>query len=415
LLYGGSSLVCQFLRTIGLLISTRLVPADQFGIFATAVMILGLSGLIKEIGQNSAFLSCRETEREYTNFHFSLACIGVPLTAAFLLLLIFAIPSLSILRSMTVPLLLTIACETLLQTPQIIATKRFEFGRIAAIEISAVASWTVATIIASFVLRNALALVLGRLAEVGVRGALLLVWYRRDLSLFPISRKAMRYYLRFARLLGPLGWMEYFTSSLDVILLKLFVTDSELGIYDRTQQLLRVPLSLSINLVDRVAGSSYSREQALEKQTRRSMLQFIAIITAGIVVGLILIELFIGFLAKPILGADWQSAVGSLWPWAIPFCILRPHVSNFNILFQGSGRPAHLFASFTATTLGTLVFGLIFIPALHARGAYLALGLTYGIVFVFVLRWFLARFVKKRETSSDLHSDQSQAWTTRNQ
>jgi O-antigen/teichoic acid export membrane protein len=397
------------------LISTRLVSAEQFGIFATAVMILGLSGLIKEIGQNSALLSCREEAREYTSFHFGLACFGAPLTMAVLFLLVFGIPSLSVLRPIIVPLLLTIVFEALLQTPQIIAAKRFEFGTIAVIEVSAVASWMVATIVASFFLRNALALVLGRLAEVAVRGTLLLIRYRRDLSLFPISLEAIRYYLRFARLLGPLGWMEYFTSSLDVILLKLFVTDYELGIYDRTQQLLRVPLSLSINLVDRVAGSFYSRDQALETQTRRAMLQFTALISVGIVAGLILIELFLLFLAKPILGAGWQSAVGNLWLWAIPFCIFRPHVANFNILFQGSSRPAHLLASLTATTLGTLVFGLIFIPRLHAPGAYLALGITYGVVFAYLLRWFLARFAKNRPISSNLSSGESRAWTTRDQ
>jgi O-antigen/teichoic acid export membrane protein len=139
------------------------------------------------------------------------------------------------------------------------------------------------------------------------------------------------------------------------------------------------------------------------------MLQFTALISAGIVAGLILIELFLLFLAKPILGADWQSAVGNLWPWAIPFCILRPHVANFNILFQGSSRPAHLLVSLTATTLGTLVFGLIFIPRLHAPGAYLALGITYGVVFAYLLRWFLARFAKNRPISPNLSSDESRA------
>jgi O-antigen/teichoic acid export membrane protein len=71
LLYGGSSLICQCLRFVGIVISTRLIAADQFGLLATAVAMIGFSGLIKEIGQNSAYMSCRAEERGFTSFHFA--------------------------------------------------------------------------------------------------------------------------------------------------------------------------------------------------------------------------------------------------------------------------------------------------------------------------------------------------------
>src|SRR5207249_4471156 len=47
--YGGSSIICQGLRFLGILISTRLIAADEFGRFATAIMLVGLCGLAKEV------------------------------------------------------------------------------------------------------------------------------------------------------------------------------------------------------------------------------------------------------------------------------------------------------------------------------------------------------------------------------
>jgi O-antigen/teichoic acid export membrane protein len=56
--YGGSSIICQGLRFLGVLISTAAIAPDQFGKYATALMLIGLCGLAGLFGQNSAFLIC---------------------------------------------------------------------------------------------------------------------------------------------------------------------------------------------------------------------------------------------------------------------------------------------------------------------------------------------------------------------
>ena len=86
-------------------------------------------------------------------------------------------------------------------------------------------------------------------------------------------------------------------TNLDVLLLKTWASDSELGVYDRTQHLMRVPLSLSVNFVDRVAGSSYSRAQRSVAEIRRSIFQFAIFMTVGVAVGLVAIQLFLWFFA----------------------------------------------------------------------------------------------------------------------
>ena len=391
-LYGGSSLVCQVLRFVGLLISTRLIAPEQFGLFATAGMIMSLAGLTKEIGQNSAYVSYNKEDQAYTSFHLMLGTVGSFVAAAIVLVVVLALPSLISLRSVLFLMIVTLMLETVLQTPQIIASKRYDFHRIAVIEMSSVFAWLLLTVLGSLFVPTVLALVTARFAEAAVRGGFLFAWYRHDLSFRGITAEARRYFFRFARILGPLGWVQNFAANLDVALLKAFATDVELGIYDRTQQLMRVPLSLSVNVVDSVAGSSYSREQNLQAQTRKSLFLFMGVMSLGVVVGLVAIQLFLFFFAGPILGAQWQTAVNDLWIWAIPFAILRPYVWNFNILFTSSGRPVHFLISLSSLAISLLTFGLVLTPSLHAKGVYAAQGIAYFIVFSGLLVWFLKKF-----------------------
>jgi O-antigen/teichoic acid export membrane protein len=391
LFYGGSSLICQCLRFVGIVISTRLIAADQFGLLATAMAMIGFSGLIKEIGQNSAYMSCRAEERGFTSFHFAWSVLGGLAAAALLLILVNSVPGLIGLRPVLPWLALIVILEATAQTPLIISQKRFQFDRVAIVEISSVAVWMITVTIGAFLLRNLCGIIIARLAESFTRTVLLFFWYRKDLSFDQINPEVRRYYFRFARILGPLGWVEYFASNLDVLLLKTWVSDSELGVYDRTQHLMRVPLSLSVNFVDRVAGSSYSRAQQSATEIHRSIVQFATFMTVGVVVGLIAIQLFLWFFADLTLGRSWRDSVGDLWFWGIPLAILRPYVWNFNILFTNSGKPLHLLSSYLALTISTLVVGLILVPTLHAKGAYLTQAVAYLVVLAGLLRWFIHR------------------------
>jgi hypothetical protein len=154
LFYGGSSLICQSLRFVGIVISTRLTAADQFGLLATSMAMIGFSGLIKEIGQNSAYMSCRAEERGFTSFHFAWSVLGGFAAAAFLLILVDSVPGLIGLRPVLPWLLLIVILEATAQTPLIISQKRFEFDRVAIVEISSVAVWMITVTIGAFLLRN---------------------------------------------------------------------------------------------------------------------------------------------------------------------------------------------------------------------------------------------------------------------
>jgi O-antigen/teichoic acid export membrane protein len=387
LYYGGSSIICQGLRFLGILISTALIAPDQFGKFATAVMLIGLCGLAREFGQNSAFLSCTRSDPAYARFHFLLS-----LTLSFLVVLlvvvsILLLPGLSDLRPAIPLLALIVLIEGAYVTPMMIAQKSFEFRPMAMIEIAASATWLLCVGLGSRWYPVAMTLIFARMMESLVRGASLLGWLYRNFTQGEITREVRQYYGRFARLLTPQAWVENLLGNLDVLLLKCFTTETDLGIYERTQQVVRIPVSTSVNLVDRVAGAAYSRDQESPSLLQRSIVQFISLIALGTIAGLGAVQLFLWFFAGPLLGAGWKNAVSSLWIWAIPFCLFRPIVWNFNLFFQATSRPRQLLFSLVGMLVVLLVVGLIVTPTLGSRGIFVALGCSYFITFAAQTLW----------------------------
>jgi len=397
LYYSSSSIVCQGLRFLGILISTAAIAPDQFGRYATAMMLVGLCGLAKEFGQNPAFLSCTRTEPAYARFHFLLSLALSLIVVLLLFISITLIPGFSNLRTALPLLCLTVLIEGATMTALLVAQKRFEFRRMAIIEIAATASWLLCVASGSRFYPVAMTLIFARLMESLVRGVSLLGWLYRDFIQGKITLEVAGYYGRFARLLTPQGWIENLLGNVDVLLLNSFSTQTDLGVYDRTNQLVRIPLSTSINLVDRVAAAAYSRDQESISVLQRSILQFATLVVLGTIAGLVAVQLFVWFLAGPLLGTSWKNAVSSLWIWAIPYCLFRPLVWNFNLVFLSTSRPKHLLFTLLGILLTLSIGGLILTPTLGSRGVFAAFGFSYFIMLAAQTLWFIRSIHKTRQ------------------
>jgi O-antigen/teichoic acid export membrane protein len=385
--YGGSSIVCQGLRFVGILVSTRFIEPDQFGKFATAVMLIGLCGLGREFGQNSAFLSCTRSDPAYARFHFLLSVILSFFVVLLVASSILVLPGLSDLRQAILFLCLIVLIEGAYVTPLMIAQKRFEFRPLAMIEVAATVAWLLCVGLGSKWYPVTLTLIVARLIESLVRGGCLLIWRYRDLMQGEITREVRSYFGRFARLLTPQAWVENLFGNLDVLLLQFFTTKTDLGVYERTQQVVRIPVSTSVNLVDRVAGAAYSRDQGSVPLLRHSLARFMLFIWLGTVAGLGIVQLFLWFFAEPLLGANWKNAVSSLWIWALPFCLFRPIVWNYNLFFQATARPRQLLLSLVGMLVVLSIIGVIVTPQLGSRGIFVALGCSYFFTLVAQTCW----------------------------
>ena len=277
--------------------------------------------------------------------------------------------------------------EAITFTPMIVAQKSFAFKGLALVEISAVTSWLLITVFAAWRCPFGIALVAARLGETAVRGLALFAWQ------FPLvwhgrpSKTIFSYYFGFAKLLAPKAWIETFGGHLDVLLLRVFTNNVEIGIFERTMHFLRVPLALSVNLIDAVAGASYSRQQDTPEEVDRTFRQFSLFVSVGACLGVALVQIFLWLVAGPLLGPTWKQSIEGVWPWAIPFAILRPLVWNFNIFFQATGRPKELLLTLCLVTCLLLGLGSIATPILGIRGLFLALAAANFGCLLFQLHW----------------------------
>jgi O-antigen/teichoic acid export membrane protein len=205
--YGGSSLVCQAFRFTGLLVSTRLISAGQFGVFATALMVVGFCSLCREFGQNSALLSRRDALAGYSKLHFRLTvCLGL-VAATALVAFCFLLPPLTGLRPLLPLLVVTLLADAVQQTPQVLAQQAFRFRELAVIELSATGTWLATILAGAFSFRDVTTLLFARMLETLVRGIALFAWWRADMFQGEITPAMWRYFGRFARVLGPQAWL----------------------------------------------------------------------------------------------------------------------------------------------------------------------------------------------------------------
>ncbi len=160
------------------------------------------------MSENSAYVSYNKEDQAYTSFHVMLGTVGSFVAAAIVLVVVLALPSLMSLRSVLFLMIVTLMLETVLQTPQIIASKRYDFHRIAVIEMSSVFAWLLLTVLGSLFVPTVLALVTARFAEAAVRGGFLLsLWYRHNLLIsWHYRPELMRYFLSVCAHFGS-AWM----------------------------------------------------------------------------------------------------------------------------------------------------------------------------------------------------------------
>jgi O-antigen/teichoic acid export membrane protein len=385
LFYASSSLICQAMRFCGIVISTRLIDARQFGYFAQASLVLVFAGLVREIGQTTAFVSYNGQDRRYAAYHFQLNAV-LGLLAAILVWSLF--PFLTAIPShvrLTAGILAALALvENLTQTGLIAAQKAFRFGLLARIEIIAVAVWLGTLIGCVSRCEGFIALLIAQLAEFSFRLAAIMAasgW--RCVGRATGGDLRSYYFGRFMRHLAPQTILQTIVGRLDYLLLTFLGTVTQLGIYERMLQFIRIPWSLSINLIDRVLLVSYSREQddpsALRQTLRKSML-FIAVAVAA---ATLVATLAIVFVLPYLVGTEWAHTILGHWWVALPFTLLTPLVWNLNIFCQGTGQAAQLFRGTFCLLVATLVAGLLAVPQYGARGMLVAQAVAYAALLVF--------------------------------
>ena len=394
--YAGSSLFCQCLRFAGVLVSTRLFMPADFGTFAQALLIMGLACLLRDVGITNGLVACAEPEPQYARFHFQtvlVTSVGCG-TAVFVMARDCSWLADGIAQSAGW-LALLVLLEGLTLTGTTMAQKRFRFRALAWVEVLSVGAWLAVLLLGDRKTPGYWLLLQARLAEVGLRAVLIGALETWRHAGFTMESQVLHYYARFARYGVPQALVENGINHVDGLLLSAFSGVYELGLYERIQQFTRIPLSLSVNLIDKVALASYSRHQG-EPSSLRRLLRIFTISTffAALSVVGILTLILPWFLGRAV-GADWAARLSPLWWAATPAMVLRPVVWCLAALFQGVGNVRVLFHFLLFGLLSLLSSELALVPRFGAMGVLLAQGVAHVLLLGYqslaIRRWLAAQ------------------------
>lgn len=383
--YAGSSIICQILRFAGVILSTRSIDSQQFGLFAKATLVLAISSLFREIGQSAALVTYQGHDKRYVLFNFQLN-LFLGIAAACLAGGARLFPQIIAPEICQYTWLLgaIIMFESLTLTNAWMLQKQFRFRFLGMAEVISIIAWlaTLATLLGR--MPGFLVLLSAQLAEVIVRCGLLFGKTGLDYVGLSSGADLRRYYfVQFARPTIPLVVIQGILSRSDYLLLGWFSSTSELGIYERVMQFARIPISLSINLCDKVLLHSYSHAQtdggALRRITTHATVLVggaVAVVTVAASTGLLL------FLDR-LVGAEWSPTILSLWWFSIPATLMTPIVSNINLLFSGLGMPGQLLRNMTLMLVADIAVGVALIGPLGARGMLITRAVSTAVLLAY--------------------------------
>ena len=397
LFYASSSVVCLVLRFTGLIISTRLIGKAQFGLFAQGALALSLTSLVREIGQTTALQSYQGKDPRYPVFHFQLSGFLGLAAAGLLWVALAALPGIPIeLRHASPLLAIIILAETLTFTGQAMAQREFRFAMLGGVEIAALAAWLGTLMVASGRVSGLLALVYAQFAEVVLRCvAIFIASGCRYVGIAGGDDLKHYYFSKFTRHLLPQTILQTLVSRLDYLLLSVFSSRDELGIYERMLQYVRIPWCVSINLIDRVILIAYSREQDDPAALRQTLRKATRLIAAAVLVATAATTLAAAIGLQFLVGPDWARTILRHWWAALPFTLLTPFVWNLNIFCQGTGRAPQLLRNAVFLFIATLPAGLLAAPKYGAFGMLLAQGAAYAALLIFQTRVVRAALAEK--------------------
>ena len=385
--YGSSSLLCQLLRFLGVVVTMRALEPEQFGLFAQATLLIGLAGLCREVGQSAALTAYQGADLRYIYFNFQMNLL-LGLFASALVFLSFLTPQLlpNGLRGYVWLVALIPLFETLTLTNTLMLQKRFRFKVLGIAEIVSLVTWLTTILLTIGRIPGFLVLLFAQLAENLCRCILLFAIGRFQFVGFSWGKDLTDYYFsRFAKPTVVWAVLQSMLTRLDFLLLTICSSTRELGGYERLAQFTRIPISLTVNLCDKVLVNAYSQDQgdqlALRRLLKRSMLVLIGAVLLATIAASVGLLIFL----RPLIGPDWAGIIMRLWWFSIPLTLMSPLYANLTLFFSGLGLQAQLLRN-AALHLSILVLlGLLLVGPFGAAGLLLANSASTGVVLCYQL------------------------------
>ena|GEM_PF-1662764 len=385
--YASSSLLCQLLRFLGVVVTMRAIGPEQFGLFAQATLLIGIAGLCREIGQSGALIAYQGNDLRYVYFNFQMN-IALGLAASALVFAFLLTPQLlpDALRGEVWLIALIPLFDSLTLTNSLMLQKRFRFKILGLAEIVTLTAWLATTFFTIGRIPGWLVLLCAQLVETLCRCLLLFAIAGLQFVGFSRGKDLDHYY--FARFAKPtVGWvvLQSLLMRLDFLLLTIYSSTRELGSYERLAQFTRIPVSLTINLCDKVLVNAYSQDQNDQLALRRLLLRSMLVIGGAVVFVTAAASIGLLVFLRPMLGPDWAAIIMRLWWFSLPITLMSPLYANLTLFFSGLGMQTQLLRNTALHVSGLFLLGLVFARPFGAAGLLVANSLSTGIVLCYQL------------------------------
>lgn len=377
---GTAQAVKLGLQFVSVIMLSRLLAPDDFGLVAMAAPIIAFMGMFQSLGLTQATVQRPTITHEEVNFLFWINVIAsMAVAAAVVTIAPFAAKFYNEPR--VAPLIAAMALPVLLMGSgaqhSALMTRRMQFSRLAMIEVvSGVAT------LATAILWASMAPSYWALWGGSVVGALVTIVMTWSSSLWRPSRPSNAgdgwSMVGFGANLTGFNFANFFARNLDNVLIGRVWGNQQLGLYERAYKLLLFPLSQITNPLSRVMVPTLSRMTGEPHRYRHAYLRVIRLVLfatlPGVAMSIALADRLIPFL----LGAQWAQS-GAIFAWLGFAGLVQPLNNPAGWLFVSQGR-----------TREFLYWGLI--TAVFAIAAF-SIGIAWGATGV-ALAYAISEYIK---------------------
>lgn len=287
-----------------------LTPAD-FGLVAMGSVVLSFGNYFAQMGMGSAIIQKKDITKEQIKAVFT---SSVLLGIFFFVLTFLIAPLLKYVfdNKDVIPLVRVMGLSFLLNgfslTPLALIRRELQFKALATAEIiSFFVGYIIIGIASALVGFGVWSLVFASLIQSVLIMAITFLIIRHELTL-SFSWTHYKPLFSYGSRVSIISFLEFIGSSLDTIVIGRYFGSSQLGIYNRAQMLINVPLQYFTSSFSRVLFPSFSRIQNDKERIRANIIFILQIISIIIFPFTILVVVLSKEIVEILLGPKWLDA-----------------------------------------------------------------------------------------------------------
>jgi PST family polysaccharide transporter len=387
---GGAQPVKVALQFLSVLILSRLLSPDDFGVFAMAAPVLGLAMLLQDFGLTQATINRPELTQQQLSAIF---IINAAVTLAVAIAVAACSPLVSAFYGRTEAGLISASFAGIVLLTGLTAqhaallARRMRFGVLALSDLAGAAAGLLISIVVATVQPGPWALVAGSFAIAGVPALLVVVWARWMPS-DPRGAAGLKDIVRFGANVSIFNLANFFSRNADNILIGRLAGSEALGLYDRAYKLLLFPLQQVAAPLGRVILPILSRLARDPERYQQAYLRTLSQLLLLTLPGIAFMAVDADELVLLLLGSRWVGA-GDIFQILAIAALVQPLNWTCGWLLLSQGRDRE-FMVLGVTTAVTAVLSFVVGVRWGAEGVALAYAvgelLRTPVIWWYVLR-----------------------------